>query len=104
LTEKEAETGLQETSAFALFFVSFSGSFRFGTGEKRSRLTHNVKIEWETGELTHEPLPVIAADDPVTCALHAKENNLLDQPGWKGFKSIARRQKKLIWMVNQSKL
>ena len=25
-------------------------------------------MEWETGEATFEPLSVIAADDPVTCA------------------------------------
>ena len=25
----------------------------------------NVQIEWETGEITFEPLSVIAADDPI---------------------------------------
>ena len=49
-------------------------------------------------------LSVIAADDPVACAIYAKENDLLDQPGWKRFKSIARRHKKYIRMVNQAKL
>jgi hypothetical protein len=34
----------------------------------------------------------IAADDLVTCAIFAKDNNLLDVPGWKRFKSIARGQ------------
>ena len=29
---------------------------------------YNVQVEWETGEVTFEPLSVIAADDPVTCA------------------------------------
>ena len=33
----------------------------------------NVLVEWETGESTYEPLDVIAADDPVTCAIYAKE-------------------------------
>ena len=33
----------------------------------------NVKIEWEPGEITFEPLSVIAADDPITCAAYAKE-------------------------------
>ena len=32
----------------------------------------NVQIEWETGEITFEPLRVIAADDPITCAAYAK--------------------------------
>jgi hypothetical protein len=29
----------------------------------------NVLVEWENGEITTEPLSVIAADDPVTCAV-----------------------------------
>ena len=28
----------------------------------------NVQIEWETGEITFEPLSIIAADDPITCS------------------------------------
>ena len=39
--------------------------------------TYNVSIEWENGEITDEPLSIIAADDPVTCAIYARENNLL---------------------------
>ena len=27
--------------------------------------------------MTYEPLSVLAVDDPVTCALYAKENDLL---------------------------
>ena len=33
----------------------------------------NVLVEWETGEKTYEPLSILAADDPVTCATYAKE-------------------------------
>lgn len=65
---------------------------------------YNVMVEWETGEVTSEPLQIIAADDPVTCAIYAKDNGLLDKPGWKKFKSIAKRQKKFTRMVNQAKL
>ena len=64
----------------------------------------NVMIEWETGEVTSEPLSLIAADDPVTCAIYAKENDLLHVDGWKRFKHIAKRQKKLFRMTNQAKL
>ena len=32
---------------------------------------YNVQVEWETGEITFEPLSIIAADDPVTCAAYA---------------------------------
>ena len=38
---------------------------------------YNVQVEWETGEITFEPLSIMAADDPVTCAAYAKENDLL---------------------------
>ena len=61
-------------------------------------------IEWENGEITNEPLSVIAADDPVTCAIYACDNELLDKPGWKRFKGIAKREKKFTRMVNQAKL
>lgn len=64
----------------------------------------NLTIEWENGETTNEPLQVIAKDDPVTCAIYGKDNGLLDLPGWKQFKSIAKRQKKFTRMVNQAKL
>ena len=64
----------------------------------------NIQIEWENGEITTEPLNTIAADDPVTCAIYAKEKGLLHLEGWKRFKGIARRQKKFERMVNQAKL
>jgi hypothetical protein len=47
--------------------------------------SYNVLVEWEKGETTYEPLQVIAADDPITCAEYAKENNILDTDGWKQF-------------------
>jgi hypothetical protein len=38
-------------------------------------------MEWENGEITEEPLAIIAADDPVTCAIYAilikKDRNAL---------------------------
>ena len=42
---------------------------------------YNVQVEWETGEITFEPLSIIAADDPVTCAAYAKEKDLLALEG-----------------------
>jgi hypothetical protein len=45
---------------------------------------YNLMVEWETGEITTEPLHMIAADDPVTCAIYAKDNDLLDLPGTSG--------------------
>ena len=65
---------------------------------------YNVLVNWESGESTYEPLDMIAADDPVTCAIYAKEKDLLEQEGWHHFKRIANRQKKLLRLVNQAKL
>ncbi len=50
---------------------------------------YNIMIEWENGEITSKPLTLIAADDPITCAIYAKENGLLNLDGWKRFKGIA---------------
>jgi hypothetical protein len=66
--------------------------------------TYNVQILWESGETTYEPLDNIAKDDPVSCAVYAREHDLLDTPGWKRFKRMAIRHKKLIRQVNQAKL
>ena len=52
---------------------------------------YNVQVEWETGEITFEPLSIIAADDPVTCAAYAKENDLLALEGWHRFSSLAKK-------------
>ena len=38
-------------------------------------------IEWETGEITTEPLGIINTDEPFTCAIYEKQQNLLDTPG-----------------------
>ena len=38
-------------------------------------------IEWENGEITSEPLSIIGVNNPVTYAIYARENNLLDELG-----------------------
>jgi predicted secreted protein len=57
--------------------------------------------EWGDHQL---PLRIIAANDSVTCAIYARENGMLDQPGWQRFKYIAKNEKKFTRMVNQAKL
>ena len=64
----------------------------------------NVLLEWETGESMYEPLDVIAADDPVTCAIYAKETGLLNEPRWRRFKLITKCESRLLRMTNQAKL
>jgi hypothetical protein len=62
-----------------------------------------VQIEWENGEIINEPLKIIAAYDPVSCAIFAHENDFLDKPGWKRFKQIDKQEKTFTRMVNQAK-
>lgn len=64
--------------------------------------TYNILVEWETGESTYEPLDLIASDDPITCAAYAKNNGLLDTPGWKRFRRIAKDQRQQL-LVNKAK-
>lgn len=61
-------------------------------------------VEWETDEITAEPLNIVATADPITCVIYARYNNLLEETVWQRFKSIANQQKKLLPMVNQAKL
>ena len=59
-------------------------------------------VEWETGEITEEPLSIIAQDNPVTCAVYAKKHNLLCLPKWNKLKHIAKHQKTLTRAINQT--
>ena len=61
-------------------------------------------IEWENGEITTEPLSIIAADDPVVCAQYALDNKLLNLDGWKRFRRLAKNQKKMTRQMNQATL
>ena len=53
---------------------------------------------------TSETLAFIASDAEVDLAIYAKENNLLDKPGWMRFRTIAGREKKLLRLVKQVRL
>jgi hypothetical protein len=64
----------------------------------------NLLVQWENGEITTEPLSVIAADDPVTCAVYAREQDLLDVEGWRHFWNLAKREKHFLHLVKQAKM
>jgi len=73
----------------------------------------NFLVLWSAGEQTWEPpcdrsgTSGLWIDDPVTApAVCARDNGLLDEPGWKlpGLKKIAKTQKKLIRMADKAKL
>ena len=65
---------------------------------------YNVQVELETGEITFESLSIIAADDPVTCAAYAKENDLLALERWHRFRSLAKKDNILARAIKQSKI
>ena len=63
-----------------------------------------LEVEWESGEVTYEPLTLISKDDPITCAVYAKKHDLLDTTGWKRPKRYAKTSKRLIRAVKQSRI
>ena len=52
---------------------------------------YNAQVEWETGEVIFEPFSVIAADDPVTCAAYAKQDDLLSLEAGIGSRAFPRK-------------
>ena len=73
-----------------------------------SHRKHKGKVEvfmdWENGEKTWEPLSLIKKDDPISCAIYAKKNNLLNEPGWTQLKRHAKNDKVAARLLNQAKL
>ena len=65
---------------------------------------YNVMVEWESGEVTYEPLTLISKDDQITCVVYAKKHDLLDTTGWKHLKRYAKTSKRLIRAVKQSRI
>ena len=61
-----------------------------------------VQVEWENRMITFEPLNVIAADDPISCTIYARDNGLHSKEGWKRFKSATFEQQKVFCMINQA--
>ena len=64
---------------------------------------YNDQVEWETGEITFEPLSVVAADDPATSAAYAKEHDLLIVERWHRFRNLAKKDDVLARAMKQSK-
>ena len=65
---------------------------------------YTVQVEWETGEVTFEPLSVIAGDETVNCAVYAKQHDLLALEGWHRFRSLAKKDKVLTRPIKQTKI
>ena len=71
----------------------------------------NLQLEWETGEITQEPLHTrdktgVWNTDPVSVAIYVEENNLQDTKGFKlpGMKRLMKTKKRIIRQANQAKM
>ena len=53
-----------------------------------------LEILWDNGDVSWEPLANVRKDDPVTLAKYAKDNNLLNQRGWRWARNIVKNNKK----------
>jgi hypothetical protein len=63
--------------------------------------SYNLLIEWDNGELSWEPLNIIAADGKVTVALYGDANGLLEKKGWKYLKKTAKNLHKVYSRVRE---
>ena len=70
---------------------------------KNNRGAIECLVLWENGEETWEPLRTLKDDDPITVAKYAKDNDLLDQPGWKRFKKTSYTIKLLHRLIASSR-
>ena len=59
---------------------------------------YNVVVDWESGEVTYEPLTLISKE------VYAKKHDLLDTTGWKHLKRYAKTSKRLIRAVKQCRI
>jgi hypothetical protein len=50
-------------------------------------------VQWEDESSTYDPHDVFSKDDPVSCAKYTKDNDLLNEPGWKRFCHLAKNSK-----------
>ena len=58
-----------------------------------------VLVRWASGTTSWNDLAVTKADDPVTVAMYAKRNDLLDTDGWGGLKKLIKNTKTLARMI-----
>jgi hypothetical protein len=50
---------------------------------QNTRVLDTMFSLWENREITSEPLNIFGKDNPVTCAVYAREHGLLEEEGWK---------------------
>jgi len=85
-------------------YLEFLNHVHTPLGHKdRKGSEYNVLVLWENGKQTYKLLSILAKDAPVDCAKYAKEKNLLNKPGWKQFKRLAKREKVINQLIKQVK-
>ena len=83
--------------------LSHSGPFSNKDKEWKGS-SYNVLVEWENGDITEMQHGWMIKENEIPMTHYAIENNLLDTPGWKILKRVARREKLLTRLTNQAKL
>ena len=63
-----------------------------------------VLIKWASGITSWNCATLTFTDDPVSMAVYALKNGLLDTPGWRRCRSYVKNVKKFGRMINQAKL
>ena len=74
------------------------------SGKKGKEDQTEVQVQWETGATSTETLAALKKDIPVDLAIYAKENDLLEEEGWKTLERLATRSKLTEQLVHQARL
>ena len=63
---------------------------------------YNVLVEWDNGTQTYEPLDIMIKDDPITLAIYAQDNDLLQTPSWKRCRKTINANPTLKRLINKT--
>ena len=66
---------------------------------KNKKSQWEVKVLWDSGDETWEPMRTIKEDDKMTLTKYAHDNNLIDEPGWRWARRLTKNPKKFIRMA-----
>jgi hypothetical protein len=105
-----ADRDLHKDDIFAFESIKVHCLHPDPTAEKKMGLdnaprgSHQLLVEWASGETTWVNHKITFDDDLMSVALHAKRNGLLSTPGWKNCKQFICNSKALAGMANQAKL
>ena len=101
--EDNSDTGQHEDGLYKFKSIKDHRGPYTSTDPEYLGISYNLLIEWATGEMTWEPLRNIIADDPYSCAVYAKNFDLLNTQGLKQLKRHARTAKRIIRTLKKSK-